>query len=598
VAVALLGVGIVARFLVLDADPRYEAWGGYILDEGRWTEQARNMVLFGETDLEMQTSRWHLLLAPLFQAAAATSFLVLGVGFVSARLVTVASACVLLAAVYFLLRGRVSDHGLAAAMLVVAFQPDLFVLSRVAIPEVPALLFEFLAFAILLAKPRSVVRALIAGLVAAVGLGFKGTVAPIVPVLMVVIWVLPSERENRLARSLTFVGVIAYLAAVAVVGSVVLSGGSVGATVESMVGRFLAPGGAYGAATVLFYGEFAPSLHALLVVNLAIGLLLMAARSLPEEGRDLYLASLAWAGGWVLVALVMRYFPARYQVQVVVPLAVNLAAGLTLLGRLGPDRIMEGLRRLGPASRALFGLALGLPLAALLASPLVSLADVLGFSTERLREHVMLIVAADVAMAAAVLAYWRDRTVAVLVTLPLLALVARGIPTALGAPWPGHWEAGGAGGLVRWSIVLATAGTAALWLAARRGFWGSLRTAGAAYAVGLAVVWTAVIGPPLVAPTYTIRDASRGIGDLVPDGATVSTDGGSSLFLGNELRYRERLDQGYYPDMLVLAFDPGEPFPGVMDRYEAVRYFAIDYGEGFIFRDVRRVGATLHRRID
>ena len=68
-ATVALVLGLAARFLVLASDPAYDLWAGYVTDEGRWTEQARSLVLFGQTDLTSVLSRMHLLLAPLFQAA-------------------------------------------------------------------------------------------------------------------------------------------------------------------------------------------------------------------------------------------------------------------------------------------------------------------------------------------------------------------------------------------------------------------------------------------------------------------------------------------------------------------------------------------------
>jgi hypothetical protein len=41
----VLGVGVAVRLLYLDADPYYYEWIGYIIDEGRWVQQARSLVL-------------------------------------------------------------------------------------------------------------------------------------------------------------------------------------------------------------------------------------------------------------------------------------------------------------------------------------------------------------------------------------------------------------------------------------------------------------------------------------------------------------------------------------------------------------------------
>ena len=141
-ATVALVLGLAARFLVLASDPAYDLWAGYVTDEGRWTEQARSLVLFGQTDLTSVLSRMHLLLALLFQAAEAVSFQLFGVSFTSARLVTAISGAVLLLATFLILRRRVTGVALAVATCILALQVDLVTLSRIAIPEVPALLFE------------------------------------------------------------------------------------------------------------------------------------------------------------------------------------------------------------------------------------------------------------------------------------------------------------------------------------------------------------------------------------------------------------------------------------------------------------------------
>src|SRR4030095_2732757 len=55
----------------------------------------------------------------------------------------------------------------------------------------------------------------------------------------------------------------------------------------------------------------------------------------------------------------------------------------------------------------------------------------------------------------------------------------------------------------------------------------------------LAAIFMAQGAHPVLAPTYSIRDASRQIGKLFSGAPTIRTLHASSLFLENELRYRE-----------------------------------------------------------
>src|SRR5262245_4128008 len=59
-------VGTLLRFLYLDADPRYYQWVGYITDEGRWVQHARNLALQG-TLADSSDLNFHLFMAPLFE---------------------------------------------------------------------------------------------------------------------------------------------------------------------------------------------------------------------------------------------------------------------------------------------------------------------------------------------------------------------------------------------------------------------------------------------------------------------------------------------------------------------------------------------------
>jgi hypothetical protein len=61
--VVALGAGL--RFLRLDADPHYYDWIGYITDEGRWIDQARELALFGSRNVRPSL---HVLVGPLLQA--------------------------------------------------------------------------------------------------------------------------------------------------------------------------------------------------------------------------------------------------------------------------------------------------------------------------------------------------------------------------------------------------------------------------------------------------------------------------------------------------------------------------------------------------
>ena len=85
IPVAVFCVGAVLRLVSLNADPYCPHWRGYLTDEGRWVDQARNLVLFSSLS-ENHLSQLHVAMAPGFQLASAVSFGVFGVDYWSARL--------------------------------------------------------------------------------------------------------------------------------------------------------------------------------------------------------------------------------------------------------------------------------------------------------------------------------------------------------------------------------------------------------------------------------------------------------------------------------------------------------------------------------
>ncbi|HVE89314.1 MAG TPA: hypothetical protein VNA44_06390, partial [Burkholderiaceae bacterium] len=81
----LIALSCAGRLIYLDADPSFPTWIGYVVDEGRWSETARNLALFGDPDVNW-FSRLHLFISPGYQAVNYLVFLALGVDFWSARI--------------------------------------------------------------------------------------------------------------------------------------------------------------------------------------------------------------------------------------------------------------------------------------------------------------------------------------------------------------------------------------------------------------------------------------------------------------------------------------------------------------------------------
>jgi hypothetical protein len=119
--------GISLRCLYLDADPRYYEWVGCITDEGRWIQEARNLALHGYMDFA-SLMNFHFFIAPLFQLSYYLVFELLGVSFLTSRLLTALSGSAILVLFWGCLRRAVSPQALLVGVALWSY--DLWVSSE------------------------------------------------------------------------------------------------------------------------------------------------------------------------------------------------------------------------------------------------------------------------------------------------------------------------------------------------------------------------------------------------------------------------------------------------------------------------------------
>ena len=141
----LVVLACAGRLIHLDADPSFPTWIGYVVDEGRWNETARNLALFEDPDVNWM-SRLHLFMSPGYQAVNYVVFLALGVDFWSARLFAAITGILLVLTVSLQLRRHVTPLALAFGVVILGLETNCFGQSRMALPEMPALLATLLAF--------------------------------------------------------------------------------------------------------------------------------------------------------------------------------------------------------------------------------------------------------------------------------------------------------------------------------------------------------------------------------------------------------------------------------------------------------------------
>src|SRR5260221_3924478 len=194
----VLSVGIALRLLYLDADPYYYEWVGYIIDEGRWVQHARGLVLH-QTVLGGHAHNLHLFLAPLFQLVHYLIFALAGVSIWTSRVFTALCGSMLLVLFWWGLRRLATPHALLLGVTLLASQADLVELSRIAIPEMALMFFQLLVYFLLVQPTSSPYRMLLAGFLLLIAVGLKATVAPMVVIFSVLLFFMPRLPETSAA---------------------------------------------------------------------------------------------------------------------------------------------------------------------------------------------------------------------------------------------------------------------------------------------------------------------------------------------------------------------------------------------------------------
>ena len=167
-----------------------------MIDEGRWSEIARNFTLFGTLD-GTSNARLHLLLAPGYQMVQHAMFRLFGIDFWSARLFAAVCGILTVAVAFFALRRHVTSFALALGVVILGFETNLLAESRIALPEMPSVLFSLLAFLVLVLGQKTRWNAFIAGLIAAIAVAMKAMTVMVMPVFPVIILI--SLRATPLA---------------------------------------------------------------------------------------------------------------------------------------------------------------------------------------------------------------------------------------------------------------------------------------------------------------------------------------------------------------------------------------------------------------
>jgi hypothetical protein len=347
----------------------------------------------------------------------------------------------------------------------------------------------------------------------------------------------------------------------------------------------------YVAVAQFLYREITGSMVLLFLPVWLVAGLVLALDPIPRGPRRIWAATAAWIAGWLGASSALYYFPDRYVLPMIVPLMLNLGAGLTLLQGVGTQGINEALRNLHGWRRVVVPAWLSLPLAILVTAALIAAAGAGGYLIDRLSYHLILVVGVHSILATVWVRWWRpDLVLPALVALPLVIVGLLAVLQGAGVPAPSLRQAGGAVDLASWAGLLFLAG-AVIALARVRGS-AVARGVAAFYVIVLATAWGIQILPTLVAPSYTMRDAGLAIEALAPEGQRVGAVGGAGVLLGTGLDYTEILGGDSLPE-IVFAFRLPLRHE-LADRYRLERRLRLNLGR----RGMEEVGLRVYRRVD
>jgi hypothetical protein len=557
----VVAVACAARIVHLNADPSVPNWVGYVTDEGRWNETARNLALFGNSD-GSSNARLHLFLAPGYQATNYVVFRLLGVDFWSARLFAAMCGIGTIVAVFFALRRHVTPFALALGLVILGWEANMLSQSRMALPEIPSVLFGLLAFLVLVSGQKTRWNAFVAALLAALAVAMKGTSIMAMAIFPVVILLVPQGDvfRDRFARALTFVAAFALL-------GVASLGAAVGYGVFKLDGivfesgrllGFLGPTTPYVVAARFFdWPELEIRNPLLLGVWFCSWIWLHRDPRACQLASALYLASGAWAAWWLLAWSGNQYLPGRYIVHWIVPTTIHIMAGLSLAGGNPHARIAAALRTRRGWTRGLSLAWLVFPSAIFVATAASGLAEIGGWGVSRLSGKIALIVALTGVLA---MAARRSATQAHVVTaflffpvvMTLLWLAGRELGVVIS-----FWQFQSATALAAWTGTCALTYAVCATLAGpppSQALTGSVQIT---IIVTVATIFFAQGAPAVLVPTYSIRNASLDLQQKFPASARMRTLSAESLFLANQLKFRAIAPSDTSYDAIVIFEQSG-----------------------------------------
>ena len=589
-SLGVLLTGTLLRFLYLDSDPHYYEWIGYVTDEGRWVQHARNWVLHG-TLVDSASINFHLFMAPLFELSNYLVFKLLGVSIFASRLFTALSGSLMIALFWGRLRRAVTPQALLVGVALLALQSDLVGLSRVAVPEMVVMSLE-LAIYFLIVLGRSPWHMAAAGVLLMMACGMKATTALMVPIFSVIVFAMPRRAiEARRWRDLNL-----FLTGFLATGTI---GGGIGyflipdlisnlsdniGDITTLIQNFL------GVPKLFLYNIVSfPFEHALAYTfNLwALGVWLTvvvwwasAAKEIEFRLHTYLVTSGIWFLLYFILMLSLEYFPTRYKIHILIPMALFITFGTSLIQKVGMVEVIRSFAGAKGRCGLLWLSALSVPTAAFLSPLLTSVSGLVGIDSQRLSIKLFCFLSLLVIVTYGAEKVKRNqRAISFLLVFPLIeGMVWLVLPMLEYVP--SFWPTVGFGmHAAYFSLEIFIAITLSFILL--KAIDESQCPEGSWVITAVAIFYLAVslvrIAPDYFDRQYSIRDSSRDLGLLLPASARIATFKAETLFNNNNLRYRSRYKSfgwpAQKPDFLLVTFDYTELKDILAEQYHFIKRY-------------------------
>jgi len=603
---AVVFTGILLRCLYLDADPHYYDWVGYITDEGRWVQHARNLVLHG-TVVDSSSMNFHLFMAPLFELSNYLVFKVLGVSVFASRLFTALCGSVIIALFWGCLRRVVSPQALLVGVTLLALESDLVSLSRVAVPEMVVMSFE-LAIYFVIVSGTSSWRMTSAGILLLVACGMKATAVLLLPIFSVMIIGMPRQaaeisrwRDVKLFLMGFLVtgligGGIGYFLIADMIPNLFDNINKVTPLIQDFLGvpkHFL-----YNLISFLFEHSLSYTFN---LWSLGVWLTTVVWWAGGPKKIEFRLHRyLTTSGTWFLLYFILmsslEYFPTRYKTHILIPMALFITFGVSLIQRVGLGAVFLSASEPKGRLSILWLSILSLPTAAFFSPLLMSVIALFGVDSQRLSAKLSCFLLSLVAITyLAQHVKGNRRAVSFFLVFPLMeGMLWFVLPMLESAPsfWPTA-EFGVHAGYFSLGILVAITLSSVLSkdIVQRRSTEGSRVIT--AFAMCCVTVSLARIAPGYFDRHYSIRDSSRDLGRVVPASAAISTFRAETLFNNNNLRYssfRIGTWSSEKPDFVVVAFNIPQVQGILESKYNFVRSYNLWISPEYDYSDSNSVG--------